>query len=663
MKKTLRSVLAGAVALLAVSCYDDSFLRSQNEALKQELNELKESLVDVSEFGINRENALFLSFGAQKSLELTAENIAEYSVMNEPDGWQATIEGTTLNIKAPAKEASEHGAAALTGEITIHATSNKGACKIAKLAVESGEAVRLSVDAEGNVQVLNSRVEEGEDGKPKFASFALGVIDAATWSQIPSMGEEPGMEVIDLWRKYGTMFTQIVPSILDYYSHAEAGSYVEGAYEVDVVRTTAAEVYQAVTMADEMDKQPYVVFLAVLDDMGLPVELYEEIYFNVTFEYTATATYNDIILNVNAEGADSYVVGCVPEMMYKNAVTPTFDAFMNDTMQGPWALFQVYDAKGPIGVEVSEFDGEVSLTELLAGHSTLSLSCLPGLKYHVWVMPMYDFMNRVEIDPDTYDEYVYYDNYDYKVNFLPYVKEVTTSSFSADGPETVIEAGTLGYGSVSAKITLSEGQSAYYGFFTAEDFVAFGEDDAAMKEAIIEVAYENVPIGRPAPIIMETGMVETEVSYGAAALYCVAFTVSADGKAGECESVLLTPKTYAAESTYGVTLKSVTLEGSSYKAVFTVTGDATKLCLYNAASSETVLTNFPKDLCTQSGMNWYFYKRVDVTNGEATVTFSKNATKTHMIVAAYSVTADGATDKVSEVMAIEIESNLPSASN
>ena len=41
MKKTFRSILAGALALLAVSCYDDSALRSDIASVKGDLSDLK----------------------------------------------------------------------------------------------------------------------------------------------------------------------------------------------------------------------------------------------------------------------------------------------------------------------------------------------------------------------------------------------------------------------------------------------------------------------------------------------------------------------------------------------------------------------------------------------------------------------------------------------
>ena len=55
MKKTLRSILAGALALLAVSCYDDSALRSAVSSLESRVTELEESLKSE----IERINTLF----------------------------------------------------------------------------------------------------------------------------------------------------------------------------------------------------------------------------------------------------------------------------------------------------------------------------------------------------------------------------------------------------------------------------------------------------------------------------------------------------------------------------------------------------------------------------------------------------------------------------
>ena len=65
----------------------------------------------------------FLRYEGVKNVELTTEGIEEYYVMNEPDGWKATISENILTVTAPTKKAIEIGAAEAEGLILVHATS------------------------------------------------------------------------------------------------------------------------------------------------------------------------------------------------------------------------------------------------------------------------------------------------------------------------------------------------------------------------------------------------------------------------------------------------------------------------------------------------------------------------------------------------------------
>jgi len=615
MKKTFRSILAGAVALLAVSCYDDSALRKQNELLKDQLDDLKESLVDASEFGIDRDE-LFLMYSAEKSLNLIAEGVAEYSVMNEPDGWQATIEGTTLKIVAPAKEAYEHGAAALKGEISIHATSNTGACKVAKIAVESGEGLRLVLGEGGNLTIKNAFVSENE-----FETFAIGIMPASQWYTFESSME---MTFKEAWEKYPDMIGNIAKFYADYYyHHSDAkGTFAEGTYEVDTIETSVAQLYTSL-FYEEPAKGVYVVF-ATHTEKGMPTDFVEVLYTDVEFSLAVeNVTSDDATINFTASGHDGYVFGCVSEKQFANMAVPSFDGYMTNG-EGPWTLFKKYGATEPIGMYIPA--ESFTLSEMIGQKLQF------GTKYYIWVMPMYDYLAKWN---NEYEMFMY-DAYDYDIHLKPYVREFTTPSLTAGGPDTDIVAAESAYESVSATITLEEGEIAYYGFFTKDEYLAFASEEEKVK-AIIDQNDEVMATGRDAQVIYETGNISYKVDFASEDdVYCIAFTVK-NGQYGECGEVVLKAKQVTRNSNISITLTSITQEGTNYVAVFNVQG-AAKLALLNMASSESNINGIEDAVFKQFYSSYYrLSKFVNVTDNVATVTFASSSSKTHMIVTAYNV--------------------------
>ena len=88
MKKTFRSILAGAVALLAVSCYDDSGLRKDIQKLDDRVTAI-EAALNAEVNGIN-DLATRLA-AAEQALSTTNTTVA--SLVTKLDAVDGKVEG------------------------------------------------------------------------------------------------------------------------------------------------------------------------------------------------------------------------------------------------------------------------------------------------------------------------------------------------------------------------------------------------------------------------------------------------------------------------------------------------------------------------------------------------------------------------------------------
>lgn len=629
--KVLKAIGAVVAAFFAVSC-DDA------------------TLIDASEFSINREGTLFIPFGASRSLELTADDIEEFHVMNQPYGWSASIEGTTLTVTAPAKQAYSLGAAVLEGEVSIHATSDVGSCKVAKLSVEAGEGLTVSIDGEGNAIVRNANTIVNGGGNLEFAPFAIGVMKAEQWYDFERFMSDT---FENAWNTYGTQLYNQFAVHYSYYelSGKKKAKFVDGEYEIDEVIVNINELYKTYMVSDESQDIPkgtYAVFALPVDSKykmaGDPVDA---VYSLSSFswgepEYVALS--NDVTVNVNAEGADSYLIGVCPAYRYQYIALPRFDSYMKMANEGPWELFNKRGVTYYMGKQVTAAPSSFSVREILGE------SLLYDEIYHVWVMPMYSYMAKTVSGADGAAAYDY-SAYDFNTHFWPYTMEVRTLPLSDGGPDIQMTEGVSGYDTVSADITLSEGETAYYGVFTKAEFDAFDQDDAAMKAAIKKKMLEEILIpGLPSPVLTISGNVSSKVSFCSTdTYYLIAFVVSADGKAGYCDWVEVSPKSVLNyDENITVQLTSIEEDGEYYKATFSVDG-ATKIALYNLTDTPANAINTDravKALATGSGSVLHSMVMADVTDRQVTVSFVRNELKEDIFVWAYTVDDDGVLGKI-----------------
>ena len=652
MKKTLRTILAGAVALLAVSCYDDSELKDQNAALQEDLDSFKESLIDASQLGLSRSN-FFLRYTDSKTIQLTAENIAEYYVMAKPDGWKASFEGAALTVIAPTKEAYQIGAAELSGEILIHATSNTGACKVAKLAVEAGEGLRLSVDDEGNVNILNAYTstqsnEEGEDVFG-FTNFCIGICPA---QEFYSFEDNYKMTFEEAWNKSQSAPTE---SVCFYYNNRTPGTYVEGEYEIDDIKTTMNTLYNT-DMGNYKDLPygAYVLFAASMNDKGLPADgIVVKDYLNVIHEVEADSlAHDEVVLSLSVAGADSYMIGGVAKNMYSIRFD-SFDEYMNCSsmmMMGPWYGFVNYGATMYLGTEIpaSEMPAKLSVSQMANYGEPLE----PGATYHVWVMPMFNHKKTIDMANSYPDEgyYAYKYNYDYVADFKPFVLEVKANELKAGAVVPTLEEGTKALYEVKGKITLDETSAkVYYAFYTANQWAEF----AGSKDAVRNDLFENGSDISSTGEVTYTSNVTPGTEYVLAAV-----AISKDGKYSDVVECSLSTSDITRDANIAVTLESLNLTDGTYTAVLNVTG-ATNVGGYNITNSDfdKIVATAEKNILTKPGTATS-YQFATVTDGKATVTFTHSNAKADYFVWGYNV-VEGEVVLASEPLVFNLAENLP----
>jgi len=623
MKKTLRTILAGAVALLAVSCYDDSELKDQNAALQEDLDSFKESLIDASQLGLSRSD-IFIAYNGSKSATLTSENIAEYYVMAKPDGWKASFEESTLTIKAPTKEAALIGAAELSGEILIHATSNTGACKVAKLAVTSGDAAKLTVE-NGNITVFNSLVEtttnwEGETST-NFVDMYVGFIPANDFLAY----ENPQAFFESAFREYFWGFPSAsFANIIFNKDNSIPTAYVEGEYEEFNHTLPIAEFAAAVeTVSDGFTYDPnenYVIW-------SLPASSnayydYADYVFTKPITKLAVdeAELADIQMTLSLFGADEFYLS----VYAKNMIAPYleaeggFESYLTMGpygMGGPWASFLGGNVND-MGKKYAAGVHTINLSDIYTGYEPIS----PETEYYVLAFPY--------IKGKSHDSYVFADD------VTPYLLAgAATAGLTLNENLKAEVTYTVTPFTITRTITPPNGGKTHYYLATAE------EAETMTDEFFHYNAQYNYV--EEADTYTETYNISPESTY-----YLYTYSV-AGGEKGKIEKIEIKTSAVAYDNNVSVTLTSLEPKADDDKtfvATFSVTG-ANKIGVYvNADGKESNVVKYAFG-------DSYSLKRALVENGTATVEI-KPYTYTTLYVVGYNVTnteLDGESSNVTSV--------------
>lgn len=564
---------------------------------------LPRTCVDQSVLGLSQQS-FYLRYEAAKALQLTAEGIEEYCVMSKPDGWRASFDGTTLNILSPTKKAVAAGVAELSGEIIIHATTQAGKCKTAKVEVEAGPGIVLEVDVKGNLAIENSYYGyHGGWGEPEFGfmEVAIGIAASEGFLTDPTAYVD---NVINQWMlPTGDCYTYI------YNFWSESKPYVEGEYETDILTGNVAELYEYAAYEELGYGPDLVVWAAPVDEKGLVVA--DDVVF-VEYNHlrhdvkVAQVTHNDVVLSLDCEGASSYIVSCLADDLYDS-----FESYM----RGQFDYWTQGVGWTTIGTEIpaASLGEEIVLSEIQED------KLLYGSKYWVWVMPLFEGKQPGE--------------YDFDKNFLPYVFEVRTNDIIPGGD--LAAAYTLvgaDYTSITVNVALSEETDVvHYKWYSKDNFDSFNGDMGAVRADLLE-GY-SIKIYKSDTLIRSN--CRPDESYVLASC-----AIGKDGTYGN--AVCGTYNTLEPPHTADIKVELETCAGvwGTPEITVKVTGaDKVIGWLPYGYDEEDDYRNFVNNVCrygheaSRTG-----FQMADVTDGEAVLTFSRSsAQRRYYYIAAYNV--------------------------
>lgn len=589
----------------------------------------------------------FLRYSGTKQVQLTAEGVEDYYVIAKPDGWKTSLEETTLTVTAPTKEAVEIGAAELEGEILVHATTLAGKCKIAKIDVTAGAGLTMEIDSKGNITIENSFY--GEQVSP-WGEVSFGFNGIVAGLATPESFLESPEDYVAHYNTYYEAPNYDI-TYANLYNAVNAGVYEEGVYETDIIKTSANDLYYNFYYEDLAPGSHYVIWIAPMDAEGKAViedVIYLEYVHHIWNVEIKSVSHSDIVLSLDVAGADSYVMGLVPESLYNNEYNPmTFYDYMNASMGGPWTGFIQYGAADPLGVTYlgNAVPEEIKVSELNYG-DMLNFN----EKYMIWVMPMFDYLATID-ETQSYPEegwFVYdFSAYDYETNFLPYVLEATTNDIQPGGDySATLTEQAPAYTSISVEVGLSEGtESVYYNWYTTDDYATFETDEEVFEDLLMNCM-------RP---ITETEILSKKNIKPGQTFVLATVAIGADGKYGDVVAETFSTPEVPYDGNIKVEFVSITENGNTYEVVFNVTG-ADYVAGYNITDSGNFNDTFINNVLSLSKN----CQHAAVTDGKATLTFTKSTYKKDYFFAGYKV-KDNLVTAISTPAAINIEASLDSA--
>lgn len=508
----------------------------------------------------------YFTYGESKLIEVAISDITACYVMTKPDGWRAKLDGRKLTVTAPAEANVTSGNAEADGEVLLHCTTVEGKCKIAKLAVATTAGFSLTVDAEGNVTIINPIVMTTVNWEgieiTDFGDAYVGLADIAAFEADPVSYVET---IQDNWDAlcYGLNNWKMNTAETDEdwnMIYTIGGTYEPGVYEVDVIKTTVPQMYSDWTWGEEMPRgSQFVVWACPQDDQGMPVT--DELVFgyytpiDIAAELVGEPSFNEITVNVALYGAKEYIVGKIDKEYTFNWNTDSYDLeyYITSGLQG---LAYGYNNLGMTVVESGEF--EYKLSEVVNDmEEVMALS--PNREYWFYVIPV--------IDGKEWSEYTFDDVFAY---------EYKTAALVAGGAGTVeFTNEEISYTSFVVDLAASEGTSTiYYNFFDpsmydelenvaetliAEGYVANGTTATARENNGIKPGDSRVLAAIAVDETGKYGEVAYEVYTAPELVYSETFKASVNVDAITSEEI---PSSWGGNPNYSMTIP-VTVEGGT----------------------------------------------------------------------------------------------------
>lgn len=351
--------------------------------------QLPKYVADNSSLVLGRAEAFF-AYGASKSVELAVEDIEEYYVMSKPDGWKASIDGTTLTVTAPAEALVTMGAGEAEGEVLIHATTLTGTCKVVKFTVTAGPAMKLSYK-DGEVTFFSALTTSEENW------------DGSVWTDFSQVWY--GLVPIDEFIQYGSFEALMAsePEALSCLTNIMANEtqigYVEGEVEEFVATMSLADIVEN-SWAEEFEYDEDETYLMWIAPSGTTSYKYDEAIYVFTDNYVdfeaTDSLYNNVNFAATLWGSDEYIIGATSKSDFswvEEYEDMTYEDALMEYLQNP------YMANGPFD-SFLKGDKTAMGTSYKPGNDKvvkLSDALLPGYygpatvdfdtEYFVWILP------------------------------------------------------------------------------------------------------------------------------------------------------------------------------------------------------------------------------------------------------------------------------------
>ena len=559
----------------------------------------------------------YFTYGESKTIDVAVIDVTSMYVMTKPDGWKAKLNGNKLTVTAPSEANVASEVAEAEGEVLLHCTTKEGKCKVAKLAVSTTEGFSLTVNADGTFTLVNpyATVQVDEmwgDVYGQFNDCAIGLATISSFEKDPTTYVQTILAGEGFWDDIAFNVSNWKSNTMNWETgeFTIGGAWTEGTYEVDVIESSVADVYNFYTYGELPRGSQYVIWAAPYDDNGAP--LTDELVFgyytpmDVNMEVAGEASFNEVPVALTLYGAEKFYVGHVAKEYCFNWNTEQYDLKEYLSMYIDYLQYGV----NYIGKEYEAGVHEVTLSELV--HEMEEAAPLtPDTEYFGFVLPIIN--GKAAADYSFDDVFAF----DFK-----------TAPLTAGGAVVAtFENETTSYTQLSAEIVADGAAMGYYKWYTTDEY-----------NEIKDVATDLLT-GESYMFAGDNALANQTVNPGDAYILA-ALAVDEAGQYGEVTYTTLTAPNITYSETFVATAGEpvFTANGSNWKVTVPVTvegGEAAKYYYYwnTAPRTEEQLaklplgsegyyyynstTTAPKDLVYYSYADSYQYAVVvESTNGE-----------------------------------------------
>ena len=391
------------------------------------------------DFGV-KAGKTFVTPGESATVALTAVNIDDLTVIAKPEGWKASIAGTTLTITAPSQEAIDGGSAELEGVIKIHAAGGDGKCKVGKVVV-SASSNSLVLSVAGDVlTIYNNVMTESAWYGPQLAVAYYGIAEEENFSA-DAIAKGLNDYTLESFQCYDTMETVSIKSMYNQYvlhNYGDESTYVE---------IPAGKSYVIWAISGSNDWSHVYTGDEVIYTMFTPPFL--------TFT-KGEVTFNTAEFSVKAGGYDSYMYGTLKASSIDEAKA-----------QLEWSLADWIDGWGTFGEVTTDMNFSGSVMDF--GYMGWDYNVCPSSTYVAFVLPI---LNDKPTSTYTMDDIKFF--------------EITTEALQPGGSATLsFVTNELTYTYVDVTINGSSNTTMIYAAPLYEsDLLTYTTDEAILEYVI-----------------------------------------------------------------------------------------------------------------------------------------------------------------------------------